>query len=197
MTLVLHGGVTVTKEFFKMTIDLPSFQLELSTADPLAALPELRRVLEALKLDDQLVYEEFVAQEIRQTFSRAFTQNTAVMDAIRELLKQAEDYKVVRTTIPSKTTIDLEQDSKSVHITRRDVKDAVSHLAARLLGSDVKQGIIHVSGSLGKDDKLLILDHIHKHMPTAQLRAFESGGPKDKVLVECIFFGDFPGQDEE
>jgi hypothetical protein len=51
---------------------------------------------------------------------------------------------------------------------------------------------VHINGDLDRDSKLLIVDHIHKQMPAAQLRAFHSKSADARVLVEGIFFGEFP-----
>ena len=186
---------TVTDEFFRVKIDLPSVQIDIASKEPRLALPEFRRVLEAMKLDEQMIYEEFVQEELRQSLSKHFVENPDVMRAIKKLLKQEEDYRVFKTEIPSKAEIDLEQNIKSIAVNQLDVKRQINSLTEQFDAKTVKQGMIHITGKIQHDDKLLIVDHIHQHMPTAQLRAFHTNGEQDQVLVECIFFGEFPEEE--
>lgn len=185
------------EEFLRVKIDLPSFQFELVTKDPGVALPELRKILESVQLDEEMLYEEFVVQEMRNILSEGFLGNTQVMTAVKKLLKQEEDYRVSKADIGATATIDLEQHTRDVRVERSAVKRAVSKLVGNLDASAVKQGIIHIQGGLSKEDKVLIIDHIHKTMPTAQLRAFQSSSTNAmQVTVECIFFGEFEEEDE-
>ena len=181
-------------ELFRVKVDLPSFQIEVVSKDPSTTIPEVRRILEAMRVDDQLIYEEFITQELQAVFSEIFTQNSKMMQSVKKILKQEEDYRVFTMELSTTATLDLDNQTRTINISKKDVKNNVQQLSAIVDGNTVKQGIVHVSGRLSKEDKLLIVDHIHKHMPTAQLRAFESPGETDKVLVECIFFGEF---DEE
>jgi len=182
------------QEFLKVKVDLPGFQAELSTRDPTRALAELRRIIAALHTDEDAMYEMYTLQELRQTFSTAFTGNEKIMQAVKDLLKQEEEYVTGVIDIPSTATIDFEHDTRTVKVERQDVQRSISQLMGRVETAAVKHGIIHVSGRLGREDKLLILDNIHKCMPTAQLRAFHSDG--GRILVECVFFGDFKCDDE-
>lgn len=185
------------KEFLKVKIDLPSFQFELTTADPGIALPELRKILESMQFDEEVLYEEFVMQEMKNALSEGFVGNTQVMGAVKKLLKQEEDYRVSRTEIGATATIDLDQRTRDVRVDRAAVKRAVGNLVQNIDTAAVKHGIVHIQGELSKEDKALIFDHIHKCMPTAQLRAFQSNGAvPTQVSVECIFFGEFPEEDE-
>jgi hypothetical protein len=185
------------EDFLRVKIDLPSFQFELVTKDPATALPELRKILETLQLDDEVLYEEFVVQEIRASLSENFIGNTQVMNAVKKLLKQEEDYRVSRAELSATATIDLDQQTKHVNVPKVEVRRAVSKLVENIDTGAVKQGIIHIQGEVGKEDKVLIVDHIHKCMPTAQLRAFQSTSAGTSVTVECIFFGEFPEADDE
>lgn len=186
------------KEFLHMKIDLPSFQFELLTRDPDKALPELRKILESVQLDDQIIYEEFVVQEMRSNLSDTFVSNSQVMTAVKKLLKNEDDYRIARVEIDTTATIDLEHHTKHVRVQNLNVRKAVMKLIEKIDTSAVKHGIVHINGELEKEDKLLIVDHIHKLMPTAQIRAFQSeSSGNTSVTVECIFFGDFPDEDEE
>lgn len=182
------------KDSLNLNIDLPNVQIHLKTTNPLPALMEIRRVLEGLHISEDVIYEEFVTEELKMAFSKQFLQNQNVMEAIRALLKQEEDYRVATARISGKTTVDLESNHRYVEIDRQEVKRAITELVD-FDTCCVKKGIVHVNGAVDHDGKLLIADYIHKYMPTAQLRAFHSPSQHDNVTVECIFFGDFP--DEE
>jgi hypothetical protein len=196
------GGLMVSEqkkkeEFLRVKIDLPSFQFELVTEDPSVALPELRKILETLQLDEEVIYEEFVVQELRAELSENFINNQQVMTTVRKLLKQEEDYRIGRANITTTATIDLDHQTRDVRVQKVEVKRAISKIVEEVDTNAVKQGIIHIQGDVAKDDKVLIVDHIHRCMPTAQLRAFQSTGPASQVTVECIFFGEFQENDEE
>jgi hypothetical protein len=185
------------EEFLRVKIDLPSFQFELVTQEPNIALPELRKILETLQLDEQVIYEEFVVQELRAELSENFINNQQIMNSVRKLLKQEEDYRVGRADIATTATIDLDNQTRDIRVQKVEVKRAVMKIVGDIDTNAVKQGIIHIQGDVAKEDKVLIVDHIHKSMPTAQLRAFQSAGNTQQVKVECIFFGEFPESDEE
>ncbi len=193
------GGVMATntsKEFLRVNIDLPSFRLEISTANPGAALTELRKILECVNLDEEVMYEEFVTQELKTVFSETFMRNGQAMSSIRKLLKQEEDYRVSTAEIPSEVTVDVEHNTRAVSVQRRDIKEAVAGMTREVESECVKHAIVHINGDIERDTKLLIIDHIHKHIPLAQLRAFQSKTPDAKVMVECIFFGEFPEEED-
>lgn len=181
-------------DFLKLNIDLPSVQVELRTTNPVPALAEIRKIIEGMQIGDEVIYEEFVTEELKMVFSESFLQNKKVMDAIRTLLKQEEDYRVAATEVKGKTAIDLDSKQRYVEVERKDVKRAVAGMVGFDSGS-VRQGIVHINGSLDRDMRMMIVDYIHKHMPTAQLRAFHSPAETERVVVEGIFFGDFPEEE--
>jgi uncharacterized protein YqfB (UPF0267 family) len=186
------------KEFLHVKIDLPSFQFEVLTKDPDKALPELRKILETVQLDEQVIYEEFVVEEMRAALSETFVSNKQVMGAVKKLLKHEDDYRVARVEIATTQTIDFEHHTKNTNVQKVSIRKAILKLTEDVEPNAVKQGIIHINGDLSKDDKVLIVDHIHKCMPTAQLRAFQSSSSiGGNVLVECIFFGEFSEGDDE
>ncbi len=196
-----NGGVTVqetdpNREYLKVKIDLPSFQFEVMTRDPQTALGELRRILEVMHLDEDVAYEEFVQQDLRANCSEAFLRNAPAMAAIKTLLKQEDGYRVVTATIARTTTVDLDTQMRSGRISPKEVQRAIGRLTDKIICANVKHGIIHINGELDKEAKLMIADNIHRLMPTAQLRAFHTKEPNPRVGIECIFFGDFPEEDD-
>src|SRR5689334_12321758 len=98
-----------TKDYLRLKIDLPSFQFEIVTQDPHKALPELRKIMETLQLEDQIAYEEFAIDDIKSGLSSAFVDNQQVMAAVKRLLKSENDYRVARTEVNATATIDLDQ----------------------------------------------------------------------------------------
>jgi hypothetical protein len=138
------------------------------------------------------VYEEFVTQEIESTFSKAFTKNTAVMQLIKKLLKQEEDYRIFKAELPTASTIDLDKGVEEVNINKTEITATVEKLRAVLAEADIKKGIIHIKGKVEDEHKLILIDNIHQHMPTAQLKAFQTTESQGNLQLECIFFGEFP-----
>ncbi|MDD9953898.1 MAG: hypothetical protein OXR66_06195 [Candidatus Woesearchaeota archaeon] len=185
-------GQRGTNEFLRVKVDTPAFKVEISSQEPGSALPELRKILELMSMDEEIVYEEFVAEELKTTFSDGFINNQKAMTAVKQILKQEDDYRIATTMIPSTATLDLEQDTQSIKVQKRDVQKAITQLTTNIDEKAVKQGIIHIGGALDRDSRVLVVDHIHKHMPTAHLRAFQTPLKNKDVLVECIFFGEFP-----
>jgi hypothetical protein len=178
-------------EFVKVKIDLPSFQLEVSSADPKTTLPELRRILEVMHMDEDVAYEQAVQQDVRSSCSAAFVANTDAMAAVKQLVRETDSYRIATASIPSTTALDLDAHTRTGRIANTDVRKAISRLADNVELKAIRHGIIHVVGDLDRDGKVLIADHIHKLMPTAQLRAFHTRTSESDVLVECVFFGDF------
>ena len=200
LRVLLNVGASVVTEqerkikhddFLRVKINLPSFELELETKDASKTLFELRRILEVLQVDDQIVYEECVVQELTSLLSESFIGNTQVMDWIKKLLKQENDYRVATTNIPLTAEFDFDQQTKELHLSKNMVQKNIEELVKTIDTKSVKHGIVSVSGPLKNEEKLLIVDHIHQRMPTAQMRAFQSERSGESVLVECIFFGEF------
>jgi hypothetical protein len=176
-------------EYLRLKIDLPSFQLELSTKDT-SALGELRKVLELLGKDDQLAYEEYALEEIKSQLSSQFTANQQIMDAVGTMLKEHE-FRISTTEVPLVQSIDFETDKKEVRVSALAARRAINLLVDPLPLSQVKHGIVHLHGDLLAEDRAMVVDHIHRRMPTAHLRAFHTTGTVVPVRVECVFFGDF------
>jgi len=183
------------KEYLRVKIDLPSFQFEIFTKDTATALPELRKVLEAVRVGDELAYEDMAMQELRQQLSEAFTNHSDIMGLVRKLLKEEEDFRIARISIGTLADIDVDE-SKVSRTQRVGIRRAVMSLLSDIDTKSVRKGIVHIHGSLDQDERLIIADHVHRAMPTAQLRAFQSPGDSGSVSVECVFFGDFPSDDE-
>ena len=193
-----RGGVVTQdaereSEFLKVRIDLPSFQFDVATRDPRSALSELRRILEIMHADDEIAYEEFVQQELRASFSDAFLRNAQAMGTIKAFLKQEQDYRIATAEIPM--TLDLDARTRSGRISSNGVRSAIGRLTSGLECGAVKQGVIHVVGDVDREGKVIIADHIHRAMPTAQLRAFHTRKGGERIAVECIFFGEFEEDD--
>ncbi|MBR9700690.1 hypothetical protein GOV11_02390 [Candidatus Woesearchaeota archaeon] len=180
------------REYVRVKIDLPSFQMDVKSKDPKVTLPELRKILESVRLDDQLIYEEFVSQELQAVFSDTFVTNQQVMTLVKRLLKQENDYRVFTADIPTTSAIDLDRNTHSVRVDSSAARLALSRIDGTITMGDVKHAIVHVLGDLDRETKVLIIDNIHQHIPTAQVRAFHTNASKGHVLVECIFFGEFP-----
>lgn len=185
-----------TEDFLKVKIDLPSVQLELNTSDPRFALSELRRILEVLTLDEDVAYEQVVQQELRKSCSSTFLAHTEAMGVLKSLVRDTDAYRIATAEIRRSTSLDLDTRSSASRIASRDVQRAISRLTQDIDCRAVRQGIIHICGDIDRDGKVLIADNIHRLMPTAQMRAFHTRVKDDRVLVECVFFGDFP-EDEE
>jgi hypothetical protein len=181
----------VRKDYLHVKIDLPSFQFEVHTKEPHRALPELRRILEAVKFDEQALYEEEAITHLREQLSQTFIENAQVMAVVKRLLHQEEDYRVATVPIDRTATIDIDEEARDVRVERATVRRATARLTEGIPTKDVKHGIVHINGTVAPDDRVLIIDHIHTRMPTAQLRAFQSPGTSQQVVVECVFFGPF------
>lgn len=184
------------EEFVKVKIDLPSFQLEIASADPKTTLPELRRILEVVHLDEDVAYEQAVQQDVRSSCSAAFLANNDAMTAVKQLVRETDSYRIATSEIPSTTALDLDARTRTGRLASNDVRQAIARLVDDVQVRLVRHGIVHIAGDLDRDGKVLIADHIHKLMPTAQLRAFHTRTGDNRVLVECVFFGDFPPDED-
>lgn len=185
-----------TEDFLKVKIDLPSVQLELNTSDPRFALSELRRILEVLNLDEDVAYEQVMQQDLRKSCSASFLAHAEAMGALKSLVRDTDAYRIATAEIQRSTSLDLDTRSSATRIASRDVQRAITRITRDIDCRAVRQGIIHICGDIERDGKVLIADNIHRLMPTAQMRAFHTRADDGRVLVECVFFGDFP-EDEE
>jgi hypothetical protein len=178
--------------YLHFKINHPIVEFELTTKDP-TVLDKMQALFSFIPDID---ISEF--QEVSLKLSEPFTKNPDVAKLLQDLLARQQDYRIASVEIPTVTSIDLQQNTRDSRVNKKDVKQSIQSLFNQVDGKAVRNGIIHVAGELSNEDKALIVDHIHKNMPTAQLRAFQSPRSKNQsgVFVECIFFGEFEDAEE-
>jgi hypothetical protein len=184
------------EEFLHFKIDLPSIKFEISSSDPAKVLPELRQLLDTVQIGDAVLYEEFAMHELRHELSDGFTRNREVMEEVKKLLRSEEDYRTARVSLTLTATVDLRGEMQDLRVDRDEVRRGVAKLFSEIDPAVVKHGIVHLRGQLQRDDKLLVMDHIHRAMPVAQLRAFHSPDMTSALEVECVLFGEFVDEEE-
>ncbi len=178
--------------YLHLKINHPIVEFELTTKDPSV----LDKMQPLFNLIPDIDISDF--QEVSLKLSESFTKNSDVAKLLQDLLSKQQDYRIASVEIPIITSIDIQNNTKNSQVNKSDVKQSVKTLLDQLDVRAVRNGIIHVAGEITNDDKSLIVDHIHKNMPTAQLRAFQSPRIKNQtsVFVECIFFGEFEDMEE-
>ncbi len=177
-----------TENFYlHFKVSHPNMEFELTTKDP-KILDKIQPFFAAMPDIDL-----FDFTEVSLKLSEPFSKNKEVAKLLQELLTKNDDYVITSVDIPTFTDIDVERDVKSIRVNRVDVKKSINKLLSPCELKSIRHGIVHISGDISSDDKLLIVDNVHKNMPTAQLRAFQSPRLKTQssVFVECIFFGEF------
>lgn len=178
--------------YLHLKINHPLIEFELTTKDPTV----LDKMQPLFNLIPDVDISEF--QEISLKLSEPFTKNVDVAKLLQDLLARQEDYRIASVEIPIITSIDMQENTKDSRVNKNDIKQSMKALFYQIETSAVRNGIIHLAGEISNEDKALIVDHIHKNMPTAQLRAFQSPRIKNQtsVFVECIFFGEFEATEE-
>ena len=170
-------------------INVPGVALDINVADSPVHLREIRKILAALPSKDLLLecdvpYYWAISEELRG--------NQHVLDFIRQAAK-AESGAMYRKL--SFDTVRVVDANRHEYFSTLDAPRAREQLHAHLTDFDsslAKFGLVHVMGTVSKDDKALLVDAIRKQFPRAELKTqYTHKEVMGKAVVEVLLFGDF------
>jgi hypothetical protein len=181
--------VVVKKGRIRAHINVPGVSLDLDVADSPAHLREIRRILASLPAKDLLLecdvpYYWAMSEELRAS--------QHILDFIRQAAK-AEAGAVYRKL--SFDTVRVVDANRQECFSTLDATRAREQLHTHLTDFDssvAKFGLVHVMGTVSKDDKALLVDAIRKQFPRAELKThYTHKEVMGKAVVEVLLFGDF------
>jgi hypothetical protein len=178
---------------FEANLSFPQFNVRFTSADPLSSIRELTKMLRCLKdmdmsietadLDDPLFFRFInISEEIRS--------NRDIMEFLRSVNKIEENFKQKKVSLENIKILDFANNSYTTSIDQSNISKKISHLLKGVHKSDYV--VIHVIGSITKDEKQGIVDNIKNHLPNADIKElFTNKELLGKTVIEGIFFGDF------
>jgi hypothetical protein len=179
------GGARSDKkvDYLRFSLDLPNVKFELQSACPEHALPEVRRILEALNTQEP--EPELAALELTDEFM-AFA---PLRERVKSAVALGEDVKVLKRVIPVEQEYDLESGKRSRQVV--NVKTSLWSLFDELRG-DLRDCYAHIRGDLSTEQQHAVMDALRQRVGVGvQPRFFSTKkNLEGNVLVEAVCFGD-------
>lgn len=176
--------------YLKFSLDLPNIKLDME-ADPSTALPEVRRIVEALGNDlgeQTMPVEDLCELHLTDEFFRFAELESRVKNAV--ILD--EDVRVLKRVIPFDREYDLSEGSAATRVNPATVKDSLKELFAPFRGATVRDCFVHIRGELDREQQCVIMDAIrHQLGMRVQPRFFSTRrNLEGNVLIEVVCFGE-------
>ncbi len=172
--------------YLKFSVNLPNFQFEVETDSPEQTLPEVRRILEAVGVDQ----EGEDLSELRGTLSDEFVRNVALCERIESAGALGEEVRVVKRALALEEEYDLENGKQARRLDAVTVKAAIVDLFSPLEG-EVRDCIAHIRGDLSREQQHIVMDAIRQRLGVnVRPRFFTTRKDLEgQVLVEAVCFG--------
>jgi len=181
---------TKNKEFLQGSINIGGLKLNISSPNPTQALTEIRRIVESLNGCEEV--EDLTCFEMSTMLSEEFVSNNSAMNETKRLLNLEQPYRVVKEFVSAVEEIDLDSSRKQLRLDTKQIGKSVSSLLSAVDKSAARHALVHIKGLLSEQERLIIIDHVHQHIPNAQIRAYQTEQDiEGKVLIEALLFGDF------
>jgi hypothetical protein len=174
--------------FLRLSVDHPQVKFELESSSPEQALPEVRRIIEALNAD-QGVAEESALAELRLRLTEEFCSHRPLLSRLRSAIALDEDVRILKRTIPVTQEYDLETGTQTRQLL--NVKEAVGGLFDQL-GGTVRDCLVHIRGDLPAEQQRVIMDAVRQRLGVdVQPRFFATRkNLEGRVLLEAVCFGE-------
>ncbi|NJL43881.1 MAG: hypothetical protein HC945_00965 [Nitrosarchaeum sp.] len=202
----MSGGKKVKSEkapvrgSLNATISVSSLKISVTSDDPVRALPELRKLVEAVGSleNDAMLYEDMLGFELKEKLSSEVVENQEIMAIIKNTLNVEEDYLVTKGVLDVIDELDFEKRNKEAVVDQDQLRSCVESIFSSVEVPAVRSAIVHVKGPIGKSQRLMILDTINRRLNYPKLRVMNTDArQEDKVLIEAILFGDFQYERQE
>lgn len=188
-----NNVITENNNFLHAKLNHGLLKLDIKTKDVNSSLKELRRIMELLNAQEEDFVEDLFTFELRNMLSEEFVNNVAAVTEFKKYLSMEERYKILKEAIPATEELDFIQGKKLLRLDTNKIKLTVAKLLETISKTQTKHVIVHIKGLISDNERLMIVDNIHQKIPHAKIRAFHSEQDiENKILVETIFFGDYP-----
>ncbi len=188
-----------SKENMSLTISYPNLKLNLSTDNPLSCLKELKKIVEALNQNTEIldrISDEMASLEnpeivLNMEFSEDVRSNPDIVEHIDKLMQVEPAYKVYRTHFACKKIVDIDNKHTAFEIETKEAEKNINRIFSDVNNRNVNYTILLLKGEFTSKDKYAIIEKFKKYLPHSKLKAYTVKEPMfGKIAAEILFFGD-------
>ncbi len=177
--------VLVKKGRIRAKINVPGVALDINVAHSAASLREVRRILDTLRQQDVIVEQD----PYNWQFSEELRSSPAAMDFIRQASRAEQGTLYRKLSFDNLRVVDTYKKEFFSTLDPVKTKEAIKTQLSDVDG-DVRFGLVHIIGTVSKDDKALLVDLVRKRFGNAELKTqFTHKDVLGKTVVEMVLFG--------
>jgi N-acetylmuramic acid 6-phosphate (MurNAc-6-P) etherase len=187
------------KSFVKLQINLERFKLELTGEDAHRCLQEVNKVMDkVVRVSfNEPVDDVGFALRFDNSLSDELLLNSKATKLFNHFSQVYPNYRTNRVAVENRKVVELEKRKVQQFLDFEEVKKAVQKLIFPVGKAAVKDAIIHVKGTVHKDEAQKIIDLISQELPATQLHPlFTKSEVTTHTIVEGVFFGEFEDFEE-
>jgi len=179
--------------FVKVSINTPQFKLDLSSATPDKTLSEVRRLVDALGVEDETpALEDMNLFELKSRLSEEFFQYPDLLTRVKSSMVLDEEIRILKHIIPIEQEYDFETGKRAEQVNVISVKSRISQLFTDLDVKRVRECLVHIRGELSREQQCIIMDSIKQRLGVeVQTRFFSTKkNLEGNILLELVCFGE-------
>ncbi|MBI4151111.1 hypothetical protein HY492_03220 [Candidatus Woesearchaeota archaeon] len=180
--------VLVQRGRIRARIQAPGIAVDLNIAESASSLREIRRLVETVQArQGEMLFEDPVGWQ----FSEELRSSPAAMDFIKQASRAEPCTLYRKLSFDNLRVVDtFKKEFFATLDTQRTRQQVVSQLSD--IDGDARFGLVHIIGTVSKDDKALLVDALRKRFSQAELKTqFTHKDVLGKTVVELILFGKF------
>lgn len=187
------------KESISMSMSFPNLKLKLDSNNPLACLKELKKIVEGLnknvqlidKINDEMDSIENPEIVFNLEFSEEIRGNPEIVEQIDKLLQIEKGYSICRSAFKCKRILDLDNKHEAYELEVNDATRNIKELINNVSKHGVNHTIIILKGEFTSKDRFTIIEKFKNHLPTSKIKCYDVKQPMfGKIAAEVLFFGD-------
>lgn len=189
------GGDTSknAQSYMKLSINTPHFKLDLTSPTPEQTLPEVRRLVEVMGVEDESpLMEDMNLFELKSRLSEEFFQHPDLLTRVKSSMILDEEVRILKHIIPIEHEYDLDNGKRQEQVNVLSVKSRISQLFHDVEIQRVRECLVHIRGELSREQQCIIMDAIKQRLGVqVQTRFFSTKkNLEGNVLLEAVCFGE-------
>mgnify|MGYP001591681050 CR=1 FL=1 len=181
------------ESFVRLKINLERLKIELSGRDAHKCLREVNKILD--KVNRAARQFDEIDFDFESVLSEELMMNTSASKLLNQYSQIYDDYRTNRVAIENKKVVELEKGKVEDTLTILDVKKAITKLLFHIQKEHVKHAIVHIKGTVEKDEAKKVTDMITQELHKAEIHTvFSPSEVSSHTIVEAVFFGDFDSE---
>lgn len=181
------------ENFVRLKINLEKLKIELSGRDAHKCLKEVNRILDKVEKAAQ----DDMNFDLESMLSDELMMNSSASKLLNHFSQIYDDYRSNRVAIENKKVVELEKGKVENTLAINDVQKAVTKLLFHVQKEHVKHAIVHIKGTMEKEEARKVTDLIAQELNKAEIHTvFSPSEVPSHTIVEGVFFGEFDSEFE-